>query len=76
MPGRIMAIAAHPGDRMFTMDATVAQQIQHGGKGVFLSLSLKEKGAPKRRNTQPPKSRSACPGRRPSSSPTPMPDPI
>ena len=47
MPGTIMAIAAHPGDGMFTMGATVAQQIQRGGKGVFLSLSLGERGAPK-----------------------------
>jgi LmbE family N-acetylglucosaminyl deacetylase len=47
MPGKIMAIAAHPGDGMFTMGATLAQQIQRGGKGVLLSLSLGEKGAPK-----------------------------
>ncbi len=47
MPGKIMAIAAHPGDALFTMGAAVAQQIQRGGKGVFLSLSLGEKGAPK-----------------------------
>jgi len=47
MPGKIMAIAAHPGDGLFTMGATVAQQIQNGGKGVFLSLSMGEKGAPK-----------------------------
>jgi len=47
MPGKIMAIAAHPGDGMFTMGATLAQQIQRGGKGVMLSLSLGEKGAPK-----------------------------
>jgi N-acetylglucosamine malate deacetylase 1 len=47
MPGKIMAIAAHPGDGMFTMGATLAQQIQQGGKGVMLSLSLGEKGAPK-----------------------------
>jgi LmbE family N-acetylglucosaminyl deacetylase len=42
-----MAIAAHPGDGMFTMGAAVAQQIACGGAGVFLSLSLGEKGAPK-----------------------------
>jgi LmbE family N-acetylglucosaminyl deacetylase len=47
MSGKIMAIAAHPGDGMFTMGATLAQQIQRGGKGVMLSLSLGEKGAPK-----------------------------
>lgn len=47
MPGRIMAIAAHPGDGLFTMGATVARQIERGGTGVFLSLSLGERGAPK-----------------------------
>ena len=47
MPGKIMAIAAHPGDGLFTMGATVAQQIARGGAGVFLSLSLGERGAPK-----------------------------
>jgi LmbE family N-acetylglucosaminyl deacetylase len=39
-----MAIAAHPGDALFTMGATVAQHIHNGGSGVFLSLSLGEKG--------------------------------
>src|ERR1035437_6278079 len=47
MPGRIMAIAAHPGDGFFTMGATVARQIERGGTGVLLSLSMGEKGAPK-----------------------------
>lgn len=47
MTGKIMAIAAHPGDGLFTMGATLAQQIQQGGKGVLLCLSLGEKGAPK-----------------------------
>jgi LmbE family N-acetylglucosaminyl deacetylase len=47
MPGKIMAIAAHPGDALFTMGAAVAQQIARGGTGVFLSLSLGERGAPK-----------------------------
>src|ERR1035437_2318235 len=47
MPGKIMAIAAHPGDGLFTMGATVAQQIERGGTGVILSLSLGERGAPK-----------------------------
>jgi N-acetylglucosamine malate deacetylase 1 len=42
-----MAIAAHPGDGMFTMGAAVAQQIERGGAGVLLSLSLGEKGAPR-----------------------------
>ena len=46
-PGRIMAIAAHPGDGMFTMGAALAQQVEHGGSGALLSLSLGEKGAPK-----------------------------
>jgi LmbE family N-acetylglucosaminyl deacetylase len=47
MAGRIMAIAAHPGDGLFTMGATVARHIERGGTGVLLSLSLGEKGAPK-----------------------------
>jgi N-acetylglucosamine malate deacetylase 1 len=46
-PGKILAIAAHPGDGMFTMGPTLAQQIERGGSGVLLSLSLGEKGAPK-----------------------------
>src|SRR5689334_23374166 len=46
-PGKIMAITAHPGDGLFTMGASLAQQINRGGKGVLLSLSLGEKGAPK-----------------------------
>jgi N-acetylglucosamine malate deacetylase 1 len=46
-PGKVLAIAAHPGDGMFTMGAVVAQQIDRGGAGVLLSLSLGEKGAPK-----------------------------
>lgn len=45
--GKILAIAAHPGDGMFTMGATLAQQIERGGSGFLLSLSLGEKGAPK-----------------------------
>ena len=44
---RIMAIAAHPGDAMFTMGATVAQHVHNGGRGVFLCLSLGEKGHPR-----------------------------
>ena len=47
MPGKIMAIAAHPGDGLFTMGAAMAQQISRGGTGILLSLSLGEKGAPK-----------------------------
>jgi LmbE family N-acetylglucosaminyl deacetylase len=47
MPKKIMAIAAHPGDGLFTMGAALAQQINRGGKGVLFSLSLGEKGAPK-----------------------------
>ena len=31
--GPIMAIAAHPGDGMFTMGAAVAQHISNGGTG-------------------------------------------
>lgn len=46
-PGKILAIAAHPGDGMFTMGAALAQQIARGGSGVLLSLSIGEKGAPK-----------------------------
>jgi N-acetylglucosamine malate deacetylase 1 len=45
--GRIMAIAAHPGDGLFTMGAAVAHQIELGGAGALLSLSLGERGAPK-----------------------------
>jgi N-acetylglucosamine malate deacetylase 1 len=46
-PGKIMAIAAHPGDGLFTMGAALAQQIERGGSGILLSLSLGERGAPK-----------------------------
>jgi LmbE family N-acetylglucosaminyl deacetylase len=46
-PGKIMAIAAHPGDGLFTMGAVLAQQIERGGAGVLLSLSLGEKGTSK-----------------------------
>lgn len=47
MPASIMAIAAHPGDAVFTMGAVVAQHIGEGGAGVFVSLTLGEKGAPR-----------------------------
>ncbi|HEV2397190.1 MAG TPA: PIG-L family deacetylase [Candidatus Sulfotelmatobacter sp.] len=46
-PGKLMAIAAHPGDGMFTMGAAMAQQIERGGSAMLLSLSIGEKGAPK-----------------------------
>ena len=42
-----MAIAAHPGDAVFTMGAAVAQHIESGGAGLFVSLTLGEKGAPR-----------------------------
>jgi LmbE family N-acetylglucosaminyl deacetylase len=45
-PSSIMAIAAHPGDAFFAMGAPVALQVHLGGRGVFLSLSLGEKGSP------------------------------
>lgn len=51
MAKRIMAIAAHPGDAMFTMGAAVAKEIHDGGAGVVLNLSLGEKG----HNRIPPK---------------------
>jgi len=44
-PTSIMAIAAHPGDAFFAMGAPVALQVHLGGQGVFLSLSLGEKGS-------------------------------
>jgi LmbE family N-acetylglucosaminyl deacetylase len=47
VPSRLMAIAAHPGDGMFTMGGPLAQQIHLRGTGVLLSLSLGERGAPK-----------------------------
>ncbi|HUJ23263.1 MAG TPA: PIG-L family deacetylase [Bryobacteraceae bacterium] len=46
MPTNILAVAAHPGDAFFTMGAAVAQHIQAGGRGAFLSLSLGERGHP------------------------------
>jgi len=46
MSTTIMAIAAHPGDAVFTMGAAVAQHIHNGGKGVFLALTAGEKGSP------------------------------
>jgi LmbE family N-acetylglucosaminyl deacetylase len=41
-----MAVAAHPGDALFTMGGAVAQHIHNGGQGVFVSLTLGERGAP------------------------------
>lgn len=46
-PSSIMAIAAHPGDALFAMGAVVALQVHLGSQGMFLSLSLGEKGSPK-----------------------------
>jgi len=46
-PARTLAISAHPGDGLFTMGAALAQQIERGGAGALLSLSLGERGAPK-----------------------------
>ncbi len=42
--GTVMAIAAHPGDALFTMGLPIAQHIKNGGQGIFLSLSLGERG--------------------------------
>ena len=44
-PENIMAIAAHPGDTFFAMGAPVALQTHLAAQGVFLSLSLGEKGS-------------------------------
>jgi len=46
-PGKIMAIAAHPGDGLFTMGALLAQQAERRGTAVLVNLSLGERGAPK-----------------------------
>jgi LmbE family N-acetylglucosaminyl deacetylase len=45
-PGTLMAIAAHPGDAMFTMGAGVARQVSTGGRGIFLNLTHGERGNP------------------------------
>ena len=42
-----MAIAAHPGDGLFTIEAVLAQQIELQGSGALLCLSMGEKGVPK-----------------------------
>ena len=46
-PGRMMAIAAHPGDGLFTMGAALGQQIELRGSGALVCLSMGEKGAPR-----------------------------
>lgn len=46
-PGRTMAIAAHPGDGLFTMGGVLAKQIAQQGSGILLCLSMGERGAPK-----------------------------
>ncbi len=46
MPSTILAVAAHPGDALFTMGAVAAQHVANGGRGIFLSLSLGERGHP------------------------------
>ena len=50
-PSNVMAIAAHPGDAFFAMGAPVAMAARQGGQGVFLSLTLGERGSA----TIPPK---------------------
>jgi len=45
-PSNIMAVAAHPGDAFFAMGAAVTLQVHLGGQGLFVSLSLGEKGSP------------------------------
>jgi N-acetylglucosamine malate deacetylase 1 len=45
--GKIMGVAAHPGDGLFTMGAVLAGQIERGGAAVLVNLSLGERGAPK-----------------------------
>ncbi len=44
-PSTVMAIAAHPGDAFFAMGACIALATHSGGRGVFLSLSLGERGS-------------------------------
>ena len=45
-PGMLMAVAAHPGDALFTMGLAVARQVSTGGHGVFLNLTHGERGNP------------------------------
>ncbi|MGH9470190.1 MAG: PIG-L deacetylase family protein [Terriglobia bacterium] len=44
-PARVMSIAAHPGDAFFAMGLPIALAVLQGGHGMFLSLSLGEKGS-------------------------------
>jgi LmbE family N-acetylglucosaminyl deacetylase len=46
MSSKVMAIAAHAGDALFTMGSPVAQNVYNGGSGVFVSLTLGERGNP------------------------------
>lgn len=45
-PGMLMAVAAHPGDALFTMGLAVARQVSTGGNGIFLNLTHGERGNP------------------------------
>ena len=45
-PGMLMAVAAHPGDALFTMGLAVARQVSAGGRGIFLNLTHGERGNP------------------------------
>ncbi len=42
----LMAIAAHPGDTVFTMAAAAGRQVNAGGRGVLFSLTHGEHGDP------------------------------
>ena len=39
MSSMILAIAAHPGDALFTMGATVAQHVASGGHGAVREVT-------------------------------------
>ncbi len=45
-PAMLMAIAAHPGDAVFTMGTAVARQVSAGGRGIFFSLTHGGRGHP------------------------------
>ncbi len=45
-PAALMAIAAHPGDALFTMGAAAARQVSEGGQAIFFSLTHGERGNP------------------------------
>jgi LmbE family N-acetylglucosaminyl deacetylase len=47
LAGKILGVAAHPGDGLFTMGAVLAEQTERGGAATLLNLSLGERGAPK-----------------------------